>query len=146
MGCIVACLYLYLLVAPAAAHHLYLLRLQDWLTRLLGEGRLLTRRGTRLALLEVCLGLLLSELDWLFGPLLLGLDLLLQLLLLLVPSLAFGPLEDLHLLQVSSVLQFVQQDVRIVSHLRVSNQGQQVVDLLRGVEGYYMRMEVFDDL
>ena len=90
MGCIVAGPYLDLLVAPAAAHHLYLLHLQDRLAGLLGEGGLLARRGTRLALLEVCLGLLLSEPDWLFGPLLLRLDLLLHLLLLLVTSLVFA--------------------------------------------------------
>lgn len=136
MGRVIAGFYLDFLVQPAAAHYLYLLGLDDRLAGLLGEGGLFARGRTGLALLEVCLGLFLPEFHRFFGPFLLGLDLFLDCLLLLVPSLGFCSLEDLHLLQVCSVLQFVQQDVGVVTHLRVSDEGQQVIDLLGGVEGY----------
>lgn len=146
MGRVAAGLYLYLFVQPTARHHLYLLGLHDWLAGLLGEGGLLARGGAGLALLKVSLGLFLSVFHWFFGPFLLGLYLFLHLLLLLVASLSFCSLEDLHFLQVCPVLQFIQQDVGVVSHLRVRDKREQIIDLLGGVEGRQMRVEVFNDL
>ena len=53
MGRIAAGLDFYLLVQPAARHHLYLFGLDDGLAGVLSEGGLLAGGGAGLALLEV---------------------------------------------------------------------------------------------